>query len=127
MAVKLNAKFVKQMLIEREMDQKGLAEKSGLSEITISRLMKGSRFNSETLAKIADALGCHPVDLISERAGLQHLRAISDKCPANADIQRLVAQAALEAAQRLGQLQELLHYKDSGKDSNGDKNGDAST
>lgn len=67
MSVKLNAKFVKQMLVEREMDQKGLAELSGLSEITISRLMKGSRFNSETLAKIADALDCHPVDLIEAK------------------------------------------------------------
>lgn len=60
----------------------------------------------------------------SERASLQHLRAISDRCPTNADIQRLVAQAALEAAHRLGQLQELLHYKDNGKDTHGDKNGD---
>lgn len=62
----------------------------------------------------------------SERAGLQHLRAISDKCPTNADLQRLVAQAALEAGERLGQLQELLHYKDTAKDTNGDTNGDTS-
>lgn len=64
MSVRFNAKFVRQMLIERDMDQRALAEASGLSEITISRVMQGKPFNSETLGKVAEALGCHPVDLI---------------------------------------------------------------
>jgi DNA-binding Xre family transcriptional regulator len=65
--VKLNAKFVKQMLIELDLDQQGLAARSGLSEITVSRLMQGKAFNSETLGKLATALGCHPVDLIEAK------------------------------------------------------------
>lgn len=67
MTVKINAKFVKQMLLERDMDQRGLAVGSGLSEITISRLMQGRPFSSETLGKLAKALGCHPVDLIDAK------------------------------------------------------------
>jgi DNA-binding Xre family transcriptional regulator len=67
MTVKINAKFVKQMLLERDMDQQGLAELSQLSEITISRLMQGRPFTSETLGKIARALDCHPVDLIDAK------------------------------------------------------------
>jgi len=63
-AVKLNAKFVKHLLIEKDIDQRGLAELSGLSEITISRLMQGNAFNSDTLGRVATALRCHPVDLI---------------------------------------------------------------
>ncbi len=67
MTVKINTKFVKQMLLERELDQQRLAERSELSEITISRLMQGKPFTSETLGKIAKALGCHPVDLIDAK------------------------------------------------------------
>ena len=64
MSVKLNAKLIKKMLIDLEMDQKDLAARSGLSAITISRLMQGNPFSSETLGKIAKALECHPIDLI---------------------------------------------------------------
>jgi len=67
MTVRINAKFVKQMLLERDMDQQGLAGRSELSEITISRLMQGKPFTSETLGKIAKALDCHPIDLIDAK------------------------------------------------------------
>lgn len=67
MNVRLNKKVVKKMLIDLEIDQKDLAERSGLSAITISRLMQGSPFSSETLAKIAHALDCHPIDLIDAK------------------------------------------------------------
>lgn len=78
MTVKINTKFVKQMLLERNMDQQGLAERSELSEITISRLMQGKPFTSETLGKMAKALGCHPIDLINaEGYSSPHLVASS--------------------------------------------------
>ena len=67
MTVMINAKFVKQMLLERDMDQQALAARSALSEITISRIMRGKPFTSETLGKMAKALDCHPVDLIDAK------------------------------------------------------------
>jgi DNA-binding Xre family transcriptional regulator len=63
-SVKFNAKVARKILIDLEMDQKDLAARSGVTPITISRLMQGHPFNSETLGKVALALGCHPVDLI---------------------------------------------------------------
>lgn len=64
MTVKINAKFVKQMLIAKDMDQQMLAQSSGISEQTIVRLLQGKPFTSDTLGKLANALECHPVDLI---------------------------------------------------------------
>lgn len=64
MSVRINAKFVRQMLIERGMDQRMLAEKSNISEPTITRLLQGKPFTSRVLGDMAEALGCHPVDLI---------------------------------------------------------------
>lgn len=64
MTVRINAKFVRQILATKDIDQRTLAERSGVSEPTITRLMQGRPFNSETLGKLADALECHPVDLI---------------------------------------------------------------
>jgi hypothetical protein len=58
--------------------------------------------------------------LESERLSLQHLRSISDKRPEDAAIQRLVANAALEAGERISQLQELMHYKDEKPNENGE-------
>lgn len=58
----------------------------------------------------------------SERAGLQHLRAIGNRHPNDMETQRLVALAALEVGERLGALQELAHYKD-GDTENGHGNG----
>lgn len=62
--VRINAKFIKQILIDMDIDQQVLAQRSGLSEPTISRIMNGRPFTSETLGKLAKALDCHPVDLI---------------------------------------------------------------
>ena len=47
----------------------------------------------------------------SERTSLQHLRAIGNRYPGDADLQRFVAQATAEAAERLIRLNELLHYR----------------
>lgn len=55
----------------------------------------------------------------SEQRGIQTLRAIGDKRPLDGDLQRLVAIAALEAAERMSKLSELLHYREE-KEPNGD-------
>jgi DNA-binding Xre family transcriptional regulator len=64
MTVKLNSKFVKYALVDRDMSARDLAAKAGISEGTMYRMMNGAVFNSDTLGKLAEALGCHPVDLI---------------------------------------------------------------
>jgi hypothetical protein len=48
----------------------------------------------------------------SERTGLQHLRAIGNRYPDDADLQRYVAQATAEVAERILRLNELLHYRE---------------
>lgn len=65
--VRINAKFVRQVLLDKELDQRELAKISGVSEPTITRLLQGKPFTSDTLGKIAGALGCHPVDLIDAK------------------------------------------------------------
>lgn len=49
--------------------------------------------------------------LESERTGLQALRAIGNRHPHDMETQRLVATLAIEAAERIGKLNELLAYK----------------
>lgn len=64
MTVKINATALKVFLVQRGMEQKDLAEQSGVSEQTIVRLLKGKAFTSDTLGKLAEALNVNPVDLI---------------------------------------------------------------
>lgn len=65
--VQINAKFVRQMLLDLEIDQRELAKMSGVSEPTITRLLQGKPFTSDTLVKLAKALECNPIDLIDAR------------------------------------------------------------
>lgn len=62
--VRLNSKFVKVRLLEENMSARDLASAAGIGEATMYRILNGARFESTTLAKVAAALGCHPVDLI---------------------------------------------------------------
>jgi len=59
------------MLARRKMKAKDLAERVGITEANLSLLrtgkVKGVRF--ETLAKICDALGCKPGDLLEVEEG----------------------------------------------------------
>lgn len=55
------------MLLDKDLDQRELARISGISEPTITRLLQGKPFTSDTLGKLADALDCNPVDLIEAR------------------------------------------------------------
>lgn len=62
--MKLNRRLVRLMLASRDMSVRDLARASGVHEQTLYNLMAGKDFTSGTLAKIAAALDCHPVDLI---------------------------------------------------------------
>ncbi|MCF7930971.1 MAG: helix-turn-helix transcriptional regulator [Acholeplasmataceae bacterium] len=46
------------LLIDRDLSKKELAEKSGVSVTSISKLKKGSNVNTEILLKICIALNC---------------------------------------------------------------------
>lgn len=54
--MKLNAMEVKVLLVENNLNQAELAEKAGLSRITITSLMTGKNGSAESLNKIAKAL-----------------------------------------------------------------------
>ena len=62
-----NTKMLEHLLIEKGWDQRILARESGISEPTITRMKRGETFNSETLGKLARALGCNPIDLLDTR------------------------------------------------------------
>lgn len=57
---------IKEILKQRGVTQKGLAEKIGVSVISISRIAKGEQNPSlDTLQKIADALGVPLTELFA--------------------------------------------------------------
>lgn len=59
---------IKEILKQRGVTQKGLAEKIGVSVISISRIAKGEQNPSlDTLQKIADALSVPLSELFAER------------------------------------------------------------
>lgn len=59
--------MLEHLLIEKGWDQGDLARASNVSEPTITRMKRGETFNSETLGKMARALGCNPIDLLDTR------------------------------------------------------------
>jgi len=71
MTVRLNGRFVKHLLTDRDMTARDLAAVAGISEATMYRLLGGEAFSSVTLGKLALALECHPTDLI-EAEGFAH-------------------------------------------------------
>lgn len=62
--MRLNTKMLNHYLIERGLDQQTLAKISEVSEPTITRMKRGEKFTSDTLGKLAKALGCNPIDLL---------------------------------------------------------------
>lgn len=64
MSVKINARLIRQLLAEKNIDQRTLSKLSGVSEPTITRVMHGKPFSSDTLSSLAAALDCNPRDLI---------------------------------------------------------------
>lgn len=76
MTVRINRSVVKAMLGARDMTLRDLAQASDIGEATIYRVVNGAPFTSETLGKMAKALGCHPVDLIdAEGYAIPHMDA----------------------------------------------------
>lgn len=63
--MKLNAMEVKVLLVENNLNQTELAEKAGLSRITITSLMTGKNGSAESLNKIAKALDVPVRQIIS--------------------------------------------------------------
>lgn len=62
--VKINKRFVKHMLAEKDMSLRDLSQACDIGEATIYRVVNGGPFQSVTLGKLAEALQCSPVDLI---------------------------------------------------------------
>jgi DNA-binding Xre family transcriptional regulator len=52
------------LLIDRDLSKKELAEKSGVSVTSISKLIKRSNVNTEILLKICTALNCGISDIM---------------------------------------------------------------
>jgi DNA-binding Xre family transcriptional regulator len=65
MTVRINKRFVKSILAQRDWTIQDLARNSDIGEATLYRVVNaGARFTSETLEKLSEALDCSPVDLI---------------------------------------------------------------
>mgnify|MGYP000359042210 CR=1 FL=1 len=52
------------LLIDRDLSKKELAEKSGVSVTSISKLKNGANVNTEILLKICIALNCDISDIV---------------------------------------------------------------
>lgn len=58
---------IRAIRVERNLSQKELAEKAGLSQVNVSRYEKGQRkLEIQTAARIAEALGCTVDELITK-------------------------------------------------------------
>lgn len=60
-----------EILQEKDMSQRKLAEKSGVSLVTVNRIATGktTRVDLATLDALAKVLGCEPGDLIERTRG----------------------------------------------------------
>ncbi len=64
MTVKISKRAIEKYLEDRGWKVTDLAEKSGVGYSTIYRAIRGEVFNSDTLEKMAKALGVNPIDLL---------------------------------------------------------------
>lgn len=63
--MRISGDLIKHALIDRDMRQKDLAEKAGITRATISSICGGKRCSETTARKIAEALGV-TVDMLTE-------------------------------------------------------------
>lgn len=78
MAVRINRRLVNVRMAENDWTLGDMAMHSGIHENTLRRLLKGEVFNSDTLARLAQALKITPVDLIEfdeSEFGVPHMDA----------------------------------------------------
>ena len=73
-------KNIKRLMLENNLNQAELSRKAGLSEVTISRYVNGSRLpSSRVLPKLTKALHCTTNDLFEEREETPNLETIVTK------------------------------------------------
>jgi transcriptional regulator with XRE-family HTH domain len=56
-----------ELRINEGLSQRGLAERAGVSNQSVSKLEHGGNVRPATLKKVADVLGVKPLDLMKER------------------------------------------------------------
>lgn len=65
MALRINEQMVRMKMVERGIRTvEDLAERTGVTSLTIRTLFKGGDFRAVTLQKLSLALGCNPLDLL---------------------------------------------------------------
>ncbi|MCD7803558.1 MAG: helix-turn-helix transcriptional regulator [Oscillospiraceae bacterium] len=52
------------MLIDKNMNKRDLAEQSGVSTASISKLSKGANITTDVLLKICETMDCHIEDIL---------------------------------------------------------------
>lgn len=57
---------IKKILVETGVSQTKLAERMGVKPPTVTNMLKGNPIKSDSLGKIADALGISPCELLCE-------------------------------------------------------------
>ena len=67
--MKLNDRTLRHLLIDLEIDQTALAERTGISRGAINNVFCGRACSASTAQKLADALGVPLEELIEDRRG----------------------------------------------------------
>lgn len=62
--MKISYKKLWKLLIDRDMMKKDLAEKAGISNASIAKLVRNENVNTDILLKICIALGCEVSDIL---------------------------------------------------------------
>lgn len=74
--LKVNERTVRVLMADRGIETiRELAERAGVSTVTINRLFAGDEFRSSTLHGLAQALKCNPLDLLTVEGYPDPLRA----------------------------------------------------
>jgi DNA-binding Xre family transcriptional regulator len=75
----IDSKKLRVALANADLDQNKAAEKAGISFTTLSRLKDTDKWQPKTLAALALALNCNPIDLLN----VDEFPAPKDGSPAN--------------------------------------------
>lgn len=72
----MNTKLISQLLIERSLTQKSLAESAGISATGLNQIIKGVvKPKTETIERIAAALGISTAMLMNPSSGSVHIQS----------------------------------------------------
>ena len=64
--IQANGEMIRVLMARRDWTQQRLSRESGLSEVTIRRLLNGEAFVSSTIDRLADTFGCRAIDLVKQ-------------------------------------------------------------